>query len=100
MFLTPLRRFRPLWDALEACLAVGIPGTVCHGDCRFGNTLWPSDERDPRVFFLDWEMHMWKDALWDVVYFVWLSVPPQEEVASAEGPMSSTDWSYVNAWRA
>jgi len=99
IFLTPLRRHRVTWDALEACLAASLPGTICHGDCRYGNTLWPTDESDPRVYFLDWEMHMWKDALWDVVYFLWLSVRPKESVGPLEGSLASTDWEYINAWR-
>ena len=100
MFLTPLRRFKHCWQTIEACLAAGMPGTICHGDCRFGNTLWPDDEQDPRVFFLDWEMHMWKDCLWDVIYFIWLSVPPQEDAAPGEGPLSAADWALVDAYRA
>ena len=42
---------------------------------------------------------MWKDALWDLVYFVWLSVPPQEAAAPGEGPLSAADWGHIDAWR-
>lgn len=95
-----LTKFKPLWQALRDYLAEYLPSTLCHGDCRLGNTLWPSDESQANsVLFLDWEMHMRTDALWDVVYFLWSSVPPKSEAASGEGSLSTAEMTYVEAWR-
>lgn len=52
--------------------------TMCHGDARTENCLWPNQRKDPLVL-IDWQFVSYSSALSDVCYFIGVCLTPEEQ---------------------
>jgi len=53
------------------------PETVLHGDARIGNMLFPSGNGKGRFVFIDWQAVRKGKAVFDLAYFLILSLAPE-----------------------
>jgi thiamine kinase-like enzyme len=52
--------------------------TMCHGDARTENCLWPNQRKDPLVL-IDWQFVSYSSPLQDVCYFIGVCLNPDEQ---------------------
>ncbi len=60
------------------------PTTVLHGDARVGNLLFPPDHSAGRLVFIDWQAARKGKGVFDLAYFLVLSVEPAVRRVHAE----------------
>jgi len=58
------------------------PETVLHGDARIGNMMFPSAEGKGRFVFIDWQAVRKGKAVFDLAYFLVLSLTASQRAAS------------------
>ena len=52
--------------------------SLCHGDARTENCLWPHQRKDPLVL-IDWQFVSYSSTLSDVCYFIGVCLTPEEQ---------------------
>lgn len=64
-------------------LCGGNGKSMCHGDARTENCLWPNQRKDPLVL-IDWQFVSYSSPLSDVCYFIGVCLNPDEQDKYAE----------------